>query len=191
MRAAGDTKDRIQKTALRLFVEKGIAETSIREISENAGVSQGAMYNHYTSKDELVWDLFSTSFSEIGQQLRRIALEHKTVDDKLVPMIRYVLELFDRDWALVTYVFFTRHQLLRKASCTEVMYPYMVFRAVISEAIKRGEIPEQDPDVTTSLVFGAMLQITDGKALGRINSKLTDLSDDVARACLRLLKATD
>ncbi len=191
MRTATNTKERIKETALRLFVEKGIAETSIRDIAQDAEVSQGAMYNHYASKDELVWELFFTNFSEIGQELRRRAHENDTLEGKIGSMVRHVFELFDRDWALVTYVFFNRHQLLRKASCTEIMYPYMVFRTVIAEAIKRGEIPEQDPDVATSLVMGAILQVTDGKSLGRIDRKLADLSDKVARACLRLLKDTD
>lgn len=190
MRVGTDTKERIKDSALHLFAENGIAETSVRDIAQQAGVSQGAMYNHFASKDELVWDLFSTNFSEIGQGLRRIAHQHQTLDEKLVPMTRYVFELFERDWALVTYVFFARHQLLRKASCTEIMYPYMVFRTVIAEAIKRGEIPEQDPDVAASLVIGAMLQVTDTKMLGPIKQKLTDLSDNVARACLRMLKDT-
>ena len=34
-------KDKIEGAALRLFVERGVAETSIREIAVAAGVSQG------------------------------------------------------------------------------------------------------------------------------------------------------
>ncbi len=191
MRAAQDTKEKIKDTALRLFVEKGVAETSIREIAINAGVSQGAMYNHFTSKDELVWDLFSTNFSEIGQELHHRAHEHVRVDAKLTSMIRYIFELFERDWVLVTYVFFTRHQMMRKASCTDLMYPYMVFRTVIAEAIKRDEIPAQDPDVATSLLIGAILQVTDNKSLGRIDSCLSDISGTVARRCVRMLRDED
>lgn len=188
MRVGTDTKERIKESALRLFAENGIAETSIRDIAQTAGVSQGAMYNHYGGKDELVWDLFVTNFSEIGQELRHIAHDHQTLDAKLVPMIRYLFELVERDWALVSYVFFARHHMLRKASCTDIMYPYMVFRTVIAEAIKRGEIPQQDPDVAASLVIGAMLQVTDNKMLGPIKQELTDISDNVAAACLRMLK---
>ena len=188
MQGVLDTKEKIKGTAMRLFVEQGVAETSIRVIAQNAGVSQGAMYNHYASKDELVWDLFATNFSEIGQELRHRAREHDQIEDKLRAMIRCLFDLFERDWVLLAYVFFTRNQMLRKASCTDLMYPYMVFRTVISESIKRNELPEQDPDVAASLLIGALLQVTDNKSLGRIEGRLTDIADDVARRCIRLLK---
>ena len=59
----------IERAALRLFVRGGVAETSIRDIAVEAGVSQSAMYNHYRSKDELTWHLFAVGFSEIGSEL--------------------------------------------------------------------------------------------------------------------------
>ena len=188
MAPAPETKERIKDTALRLFVDKGVAETSIRDIAQTAGLSQGAMYNHYASKDELVWDLFNTSFSGIGLRLREIAEANKDLEGQLRAMVRYVFELFERDWAVVAYVFFTRHELLRKASCTEILFPYTVFRRVVDEAVKRKEIPQQDPDVSTALLVGAILQVADAKALGRLKHKLTDLTDRVVSAGLRLLR---
>ena len=82
-----DTKERIERSALRLFVEQGIAETSIREIAQEAGVSQGAMYNHYASKEDLAWELFSSNFSEIGHELRRIAADCDTLASKLTGVV--------------------------------------------------------------------------------------------------------
>ena len=52
------TKEIIEREAQRLFVKQGIAETSIRDISRAAGISQGAMYNHYASKEELARTMF-------------------------------------------------------------------------------------------------------------------------------------
>ena len=40
----GDTKERIKAAALRLFVDKGVAETSIRDIALAVGFSDGALY---------------------------------------------------------------------------------------------------------------------------------------------------
>ena len=72
MHARKNTKELIEQAALKLFVGQGVAETSIKDIAREAGVSQGAMYNHYASKDELAWLLFSDNFTEIGADLRQI-----------------------------------------------------------------------------------------------------------------------
>jgi len=48
------TRARILEAALRLFQEKGIAETSMSDIERAAGVSKGALYFHFDSKEALV-----------------------------------------------------------------------------------------------------------------------------------------
>ncbi|MCZ6587848.1 MAG: TetR family transcriptional regulator, partial [Alphaproteobacteria bacterium] len=42
MRARKNTKELIEQAALKLFVGQGVAETSIKDIAREAGVSQGA-----------------------------------------------------------------------------------------------------------------------------------------------------
>lgn len=182
-----DTKERIERSALRLFVEQGIAETSIREIAQEAGVSQGAMYNHYASKEDLAWELFSSNFSEIGHELRRIAADCDTLASKLTGMIRHVFRRFDEDWVLVRYVFFARHLHLNRVN-RRLGNPYMVFRTVIAEAVRNGEIPRQDAELSTSMVTGAVIQTIDTKIFSdRLDGPLLQRADAVAGGCLRLL----
>ncbi len=197
MRDGTKTKERIKKAALRLFVEQGVAETSIREIAKAAKVSQGAMYNHYTSKDELAWDLFSTHFSEFGLELRRIAPANPDLPTKFRAMIRYVFERFDADWVLVSYVFLARHQFLGRITRRQGN-PYSAFHNVIAEAMRRGEIPRQDVEVATSLVVGGIIQMIDTAILAKRydyplrrfrKQGLEALSEPVADACVHLLMA--
>lgn len=183
-----DTKERIERSAMRLFVERGFGETSIREIAIQAGVSQGAMYNHYISKEELAWELFSRYFSQIGQELRQIAAAQGTISAKLRDLVRHVFRRFDEDWVLVRYVFFARHQHLRRVN-RRLGNPYMVFRTVIGEGVRNREIPRQDIELSTSMVTGAIIQTIDLKIISdRLEGPLANYSDAVADGCLRLLK---
>jgi AcrR family transcriptional regulator len=187
MARGSDTKALIERAALRLFVEAGIAESSVKKIARAAKVSQGAMYNHYASKDELAWQLFATNFSKTGHALRQLAGEHHTLEAQLRAMIRYVFERYEEDWLLVTYVFFARHHHLRRVT-RKMGNPYLAFRTVISRAVKRGEIPPQDLDVATSMVLGAVIQLIDTRILGRIPGHLPRLAEPAAASCLRLLR---
>src|SRR5262245_15263614 len=101
-----DTRRRIQRAALKFFVEKGIEGSSIREIAEEAGVSLGALYVHFKEgKEQLAWELFIAGWNEIGDGMRRAAQMHKKLREKMRAMIDFVYRRYDEDWLLVTYVF--------------------------------------------------------------------------------------
>jgi AcrR family transcriptional regulator len=52
--AAEQTRQRILVTASHLFVERGYASTSIRDISERLGMTKGSLYYHFASKQDLL-----------------------------------------------------------------------------------------------------------------------------------------
>ena len=51
---AGDTKERILETALELFAQNGYLGTSMSDIAGKLGITKGALYKHYTSKQEIL-----------------------------------------------------------------------------------------------------------------------------------------
>ncbi|MEO3890310.1 helix-turn-helix domain-containing protein [Nonomuraea sp. B5E05] len=49
-----DTRARIQAVARELFVEQGVRNTSLRQISDRLGITKPALYYHFASRDDLV-----------------------------------------------------------------------------------------------------------------------------------------
>ncbi|CNK74234.1 TetR/AcrR family transcriptional regulator [Yersinia proxima] len=49
-----ETYHKLITAAAACFAEKGFNATSVREISTRAGISQGAMYTYFKSKDDLI-----------------------------------------------------------------------------------------------------------------------------------------
>ncbi|MGC9053361.1 MAG: TetR/AcrR family transcriptional regulator, partial [Candidatus Hydrogenedens sp.] len=47
------TEERLLKSALKLFSEKGYEGTSIREIIEDAGVTRPVLYYYFQNKEDL------------------------------------------------------------------------------------------------------------------------------------------
>ena len=51
-------RDDIEEAAIRLLATKGLAATTIRDIAAAAGVAEGALYRHYSGKDDMAWRLY-------------------------------------------------------------------------------------------------------------------------------------
>ncbi|SFD22371.1 TetR/AcrR family transcriptional regulator [Clostridium uliginosum] len=54
-------KLRIIDAAIKVFTTKSFEEVTMREIAATAGLTTGAIYYHYKSKDELLYDLINHS----------------------------------------------------------------------------------------------------------------------------------
>jgi AcrR family transcriptional regulator len=57
-RRPDETRKKLLDAALQLFSERGWRNTATAEISQQAGVATGTLFNHFPSKDDLVKELF-------------------------------------------------------------------------------------------------------------------------------------
>jgi AcrR family transcriptional regulator len=69
-----ETQLRIEAAALELFTTQGFHGTNIRDIAERAGVSQGAIYTYYASKERIFEELVATYRRCMTNFLGRVVL---------------------------------------------------------------------------------------------------------------------
>lgn len=50
--------------AARLFYERGFVDTTTKEIAGACGVTAGALYNHFASKEEILWVIVEGAYHE-------------------------------------------------------------------------------------------------------------------------------
>jgi len=176
-----DTQDRIERAAVELFVEKGVTETTVKDIARAVGLSEGALYRHFESKDELVWRAFERHYVDFAATLKTLADGEPTTRGKLAAMIRGFCRAHDENPTLFKFLLFVQHgQLARLEPGTPT--PVDVMRDVLEEAIESGEIPPQPPDLAAALVFGVVLQPVTFAAYGRLPAALSPI-------CERLIAA--
>ena len=53
-RRSAETRERLFRAALRLFAQKGFAETTVEDITEAADVGKGTFFNYFPSKDHVL-----------------------------------------------------------------------------------------------------------------------------------------
>ena len=183
-----DTRQRIEAAAMQLFVDKGVGETTVRDIAHAVGLSEGALYRHFTGKEQLVWQLFERNYTEFAARLGTLAGAESTARGKVAAMIRGFCQAHDENPILFRFLVFTQHgQLGRLADTTPT--PVSVMRAVIESGIASGEIPAQNADLATALVFGVVLEPVQFAAYGRLASDMSVLCDRLIVAAWAAISA--
>ncbi len=186
-RNGNHTKDLITRTALKLFVAKGITETTVRDIATAAGVAEGTLYRHFDSKEELAWELFHTNYTAFALELDRLQQGYDSLKEKLSAMIRQFCTFFDRDPVLFSYLLLAQHAQLKKVT-PEMETAVTVVQKVIAQGMARREVPEGNVELAAAMVLGVVLQVAVFKAYGRITQNLSDLGDLLTAACWRVLQ---
>ncbi|NMA84953.1 MAG: TetR/AcrR family transcriptional regulator [Epulopiscium sp.] len=54
-----ERKRQIQKVAMELFTLKGFKDTTMQNIVEKSGLSTGGLYHHYSSTNEILYDIMT------------------------------------------------------------------------------------------------------------------------------------
>jgi AcrR family transcriptional regulator len=76
-------KERLLHVATRLFARHGFESTSVQDIVDAAGVTKGAMYHYYGSKDDLLYEVYHQLLTMQTAHLDEIAAGPGTAEQRL------------------------------------------------------------------------------------------------------------
>lgn len=81
--AVRPVKERLLRVATRLFARNGFEGTSVQDIVDAAGVTKGAMYHYYGSKDDLLYEVYHQLLSLQTTRLSDIAKGSGSAEERL------------------------------------------------------------------------------------------------------------
>ncbi|MDL4817080.1 TetR/AcrR family transcriptional regulator [Actinomadura opuntiae] len=155
--------DRLLAVATRMFAEKGFESTSVQEIVNAAGVTKGAMYHYFGSKDDLLYEIYHRLLGLQMRRLEQIADGTGSAEERLRAAALDVLEtsfLYLDDFT----VFFRSTHLLprdrREAVRAERRRYHERFRHLVEEGQREGSFRTHTPaDIAVHFFFGTVHQI--------------------------------
>jgi AcrR family transcriptional regulator len=184
---ARNTRARIERAALELFVARGVDAATTRDIAAAAGVSEGAIYRHFDGKDELA----SAIFLEIHLRLARLIREAAAQKPDLPAQTRAVVEAYcetaDADFPLFQFHLLYTHRFLPTPEGVD--NPVAAVEDIVSAAMKRREIPRRDPALAAGMALGAVLQTALQISYGRLAPPLSAYAADMTAGALAALSA--
>lgn len=99
-------KIKIIEAAQRLIAQKGVDKTSMREIAIEAGITTGAIYYYYDSKEELLYDVMDYATGVTTEIVKMRAQPGAKPDEVLDEIARKITQRItnNHDWNLRFYL---------------------------------------------------------------------------------------
>ncbi|TRO53417.1 TetR/AcrR family transcriptional regulator [Candidatus Bathyarchaeota archaeon] len=158
-----ETHQTILNTAQQLFAVKGYNGTSMNDIVKESGVSKGAIYNHFESKERLFLSLMEVQTQVGFSQLEATFSDDDTSVDKLKKILAVT---FSGSVSCPRELCMMQTEFMVSASRIESIVPelqkrYRMIRdfmvAIIEDGKRRGEIKEElDSESIVTLVFATL-----------------------------------
>lgn len=155
--------ERLLTVAVRLFAERGFEGTSVQEIVAAAGVTKGAMYHYFASKDDLLYEIYHRLLSLQTEHLKSLAEGPGDAADRVRAVAEDVVEttLTSIDEAIV---FFRSMHMLPADKRTQVRAErrryHERFRTLVEEGQRAGTFRDDvSADIVTHFFYGAVNQL--------------------------------
>lgn len=185
---AKDTKHRIARAALDLFVQDGFDAATTRQIAARCGLSEGAIYRHYASKDDIARDLFLSIHTRLTLLVSEFSADATTIDEAVASVIAEYCRVADEDWTLYAFHLLQLHRFLGYWK-DEDGDPVSAVATIVKDAIGKGQLPAGNPELLAGMALGIVTQVAQNKAYGRLNVELSDLVPAFNVAILAVLRA--
>ncbi len=188
--ADGTTKARIERAAVMLFAQLGIDAVTTRAIAAGSGISEGAIYRYYPSKNALAEALFYALHHRLATDIRA-ASALPSITDQAQAIVTAYCRAADEDWALFAYHLLNAHRFLSDPNRTverKENNPVVETERLIEAAMTRGDIPNSEPALKTAMALGVVMQTALHKVYGRITGDLSSHKSTLESAVLGILK---
>ena len=151
------TRAALLRAARQLFGERGFAATSIEELASSAGVTRGALYHHFASKEDLFAAVFERVEIELLEAAHRGGLSGRDAWERLRRGCRAFLEACD-DPAIQRIVLLDAPAALGMERWREIeeRYALEAIRASLEMAMDEGALPKRPPEPLAHLLLGAL-----------------------------------
>jgi AcrR family transcriptional regulator len=159
----GDTRSRIIAAAVSLFAEQGYDATSVNQVVARAGVAKGALYHHFQSKDDLLYEVYRELVDRQRAGLAEILARGLSPADTLRAIVRDMVTTTAASVAEAK-VFFREGYRLTDANQQRVRAARRQIHDAVTELVRSAQRSGEfaavaSPEMVTFTVFGVINEL--------------------------------
>lgn len=154
------TRARLLNVALDLFSRNGYDATGVAEICAAAGVSKGAFYHHFPSKQTVFLALLEDWLAGLDREMATAFQPGEPVAEGLLRMAGMLRQVFDVAGGHMRMVLEFWAQASRDPAVWQAtIAPYrryqQTFAAYIQQGVQDGSLKPVDPQIAAQLIVGS------------------------------------
>ena len=179
----GYDQDQVLAVAVQVFIEHGYDATSVSSLAERLGLSQSALYHHYSSKEQLLEVALEEALGGLEGVLRSV--EGRTARAKLEHVLRGAVGVLVEKLPYVTLLLRVRgnSEVERRALERRRVFDREVTALVLAAQDEGSVRADVDAALATRLLFGMVNSIVEWyRPTGAEGA--AELADDVLRVAL-------
>ncbi|HEX2997610.1 MAG TPA: TetR/AcrR family transcriptional regulator [Anaerolineales bacterium] len=155
-----ETRSRILEAAIKLFSNRGYNKASVDDICAEAGISKGAFYHHFESKQALFRALLNTWLQAIDNAIE--ASKDKTAPETFMQMTEAFPHVFEAagdglPMFLEFWLQASRDKKIWEASVAPYRRYHKYFTALIKKGQDEGSFVEVDPALTSRMIVATAM----------------------------------
>jgi len=143
--------------AARLFAKKGFEKTTTRDISKSVGISNGALYYYFSSKEDLLYQILDETLSEGLKLIKEIEQSDKSLKGKLVEITSLYTRYLSSNINKMKLLANEQKSLkpTHKKILDQKQRDYLkVFIKILEDLRREGKMQEIDTTVAAFAFFG-------------------------------------
>lgn len=144
----------IMKASLKLFTERGFHGTSTAQISKEAGVATGTLFNYFPTKEDLINSLYFEVKGKLSCSMGKEIETESTYQDKLKKLWSNLVNWGVNNQEEFLFVGqFCSSPYISKFTHEEVMKEYVFLHNLVNEGIETGEIRDFSAELTIAMFY--------------------------------------
>nr|WP_320114126.1 TetR/AcrR family transcriptional regulator [uncultured Desulfuromonas sp.] len=173
--ATGDLRQTILATALHLFTTKGYFNTSVHDIKHQAGISIGAVYHYFKSKEDIANAIYDQLLELMTHAMTEILLSNHSAKERSKAIMVHLFEMTESHPEEMGFMLHAKHQeFMPNAIPICSSRPLTMMREMVAQGIADQELREMDVTLATTCLFGGMFRMINLRLDGVIKTPLPE-----------------
>jgi len=182
------TRQRLLQAATRVFARRGYHRATVDEIVAEAGISKGAFYFHFPSKEALFFHLVEHFATRMATDIQQAVEQARGAQSRVEAALRAGVRTFSQhpelarvflvESAAASPEFEQRRRAFYDRFC-------WLIQTYLDQAVRDGDIPPLDTELAARAILGAVAEVVAHRLASNQPNRLQDDVPELARFILR------